>query len=99
MKIQKIIESPTHQRIIEYDIDTEKLRQLPYTFGNFRDAEEFHLAFFDQNHPNHAEAYEILEHVLKPNAIYETSHASSNEFWASGNDLRVPTGEPIFVNV
>ena len=99
MKIQKIIESSTYQRVIEYDINTERMRNLPHTFGNFRDENEFHSAFFDQNHPNHSEAYEILEHVLKPNAIYENSQASSNEFWASGNDLRVPTGEPIFVNV
>ena len=99
MKIQKIIGSSTYQRIIEYNIETEKMRNLPHTFGNFRDENEFHSAFFDQNHPNHSEAYEILEHVLKPNAIYENSQASSNEFWASGDDLRVPTGEPIFVNV
>ena len=68
MKIQKIIESSTLQRVIEYEISTEKMRSLPHTFGNFRDENEFHSAFFDQNHPNHSEAYEILEHVLKPDA-------------------------------
>ena len=73
MKIQKIIEKSTSQRVIEYEINTEKMRNLPHTFGNFHDAEEFHVAFFDQNHQKHAEAYEILEHVLKPDVIYEMS--------------------------
>ena len=98
MKIQKIIERSTYQRVVEYDISTEKMRNLPHTFGNFRDEDEFHSAFFDQNHPNHAEAYEILEHVLKPDAIYENQQENANEFWASGDDLRMPTSEPIFVN-
>ena len=98
MKIQKIIEGPNSQRIIEYEINTERMKSLPHTFGNFRDEQEFHEAFFDQNSPRHSQAFEILEHVLKPNAIYENSQASSNEYWASGDDLKVPTGEAIFVN-
>jgi len=98
MKIQKIIKSPTIERIVEYNIDTERMKNLPHTFGNFSDENEFHSAFFDQNHPNHSEAYEILEHVLKPDIIYQDQQENANEFWASGDDLRMPTGQPIFKN-
>ena len=92
MKIQKIIETSPSQKVIEYDISTEKMKSLPHTFGNFRDETEFHSAFFDQNHPNHAEAYEILEHVLKPTVVYSDNNANTNEFWASDGDLRTPAG-------
>jgi len=98
MKIQKIIDGRAYEKVVEYDINTEKMKRLPHTFRNFLDENEFHSAFFDTNHPKHAEAYEILEHVLKPEIIYEKKLVPSNEFWASGNDLRNPIGEPIFVN-
>ena len=98
MKIQKIIDGRAYEKVIEYDINTEKMKSLPHTFRNFLDENDFHSAFFDKNHPKHAEAYEILEHVLKPEIIYENRLVPSNEFWASGNDLRKPIGEPIFVN-
>ena len=88
MKIQKIIERSTYQKVIEYEINTEKMKSLPHTFGNFPDENEFHSAFFDTNHPNHAEAYEILEHVLRPDAVYENEQETANEYWASGNDLK-----------
>ena len=102
MKIQKIIESQTNGsfnvKIIEYEITTERMQNLPHTFGNFRDEVEFHSAFFDQNHPQHMEAYEILEHVLKPTVIYADEHnMETNEFWASGDDLRMPIGNAIFI--
>ena len=97
MLIQKIWNN-TSRMVTEYEITTEMMQSLPHTFGNFKDVEDFHSAFFDSENEKHQEAYEILEHVLKPTAIYENSQENANEFWASGNDLRVPTGEPIFVN-
>ena len=98
MKIQKIIDGRAYEKVVEYDINTEKMKRLPHTFRNFLDENEFHSAFFDTNHLKHAEAYEILEHVLKPDIIYQDQQENANEFWASGDDLRMPTGQPIFKN-
>ena len=97
MIIQKILEASHLERVVEFEITNEKMRQLPYTFGNFRDEQEFHSAFFDQSHPGHAHAYEILEHVLRPDSIYERPKNDSNEHWASEENLRTDMGDPVFV--
>ena len=105
MKIQKIIETTKETsgesgsfdlKIIEYEISTERMKNLPHTFGNFTCEDDFHSAFFDTNHPKHAEAYEILEHVLKPTAIYvDQQSRTTNEYWASQENIRTPSGKSI----
>ena len=55
------------QKIYEISDETEKIKNLPHTFSNFRDENEYHSAFFDPNHSN-----EILE--------YEDQQPNINEF-------------------
>ena len=86
MLIQKIWNN-TSRMVTEYEITTEMMQSLPHTFGNFTDVEDFHSAFFDSENEKHQEAYEILEHVLKPNTIYPGEDMGSTEHWASGDDI------------
>ena len=85
----------THKTLVNFELNEDRIRNLPGVFKNFHGVQDLHDAFFDASHEFHSLAHEILENVLRPDQIYNEGLMEKEIQWVSKEDAISPTTEGI----